>query len=123
MAEWVTLGKSKGKGRMIWVQFESEISACRTKDWKLCDIHFCARAVRSRVKEEEAKPRKGKEALFGPLLFAVGPVVRPLCTRTSCSTEGDEGDLSEALQQRGKQDCKSYPIAWDTCSHYIMITD
>jgi hypothetical protein len=78
----------------------------------------------SRVKE--AKPRKGKEAeqsSVWSLLIVVGPVVRPLCTRTACSTEGDEGDLSEALQQRSKQDCKSYPIAWDTCSHYIVIID
>ena len=71
-----------------------------------------ARVLYCKVESEgsEAQERKGSlnNAFVWSLLIVVGPIFRPLCTRTACSTEGDEVDLSEALQQRGKQDCKSY---------------
>jgi hypothetical protein len=61
----------------------------------------------SRSRVEEARPRKERKLLAA---YCGRPGFPTTLHRTVCSTEGDEGDLSEALQQRGKhihgKDCK-----------------
>jgi hypothetical protein len=62
---------------------------------------------------ESRKRRPRKESKLEAKMLCYGwpraGDFRPLCTRAACSTEGDEGDLSEALHVRGKS-CELYPI-------------
>ena len=116
MAEWGLLGKSKGKGGIEnamggggSVRVEEVLVVRKTGNY-VTYTSACSHAIDQSTSRSgqvaEGRPQKGNEAKPGRSARFPGH----FWTRTTaCSTQGDEGDLSEALHVRGKS-CKYYPI-------------